>query len=120
MAPPRGYVITPQDQQPIRSRNDTTEFRRNYNSTEFVNALYALDNGWTGRGVSVGVIDSGARSSVADDLDGAIDPRSRDFGRIITGGVATARNVLGDENSTHGTGVARVIAGRRNDFGAMG
>ncbi|WP_379920507.1 S8 family serine peptidase [Erythrobacter sp. R86502] len=113
-------MITPKDQQPIRSSNDTVEFRRNYNATEFVNALYAIDNGWTGKGVAVGVIDNGARGTAAEDLNGAIDPRSRDFGQVITGGVRADRNVIGDENSNHGNSVSQIIAGRRNDLGAMG
>ena len=50
-------MITPRDQQPQRSVQDDDEYRRNYTSAEYINALYALDNGWTGTGVKVAVLD---------------------------------------------------------------
>ena len=119
MPPPAGFVITPRDQQPIRSANDTDEYRQNYTSAEYVNALYALDNGWTGKGVAVGIMDDGVLEN--EDLEGAIDTeRSRDFGSVTVDGVTTERNVIGDENSNHGTAVAQIIGARRNGFGNQG
>lgn len=119
MPPPAGYVVTPRAQQPIRSANDTTEYRVNYTSAEYVNALYALDNGWTGKGVSVGVIDDGVLAN--SELTGAIDTaRSKDFGLLTQNGVTTNRNVIGDSGSDHGTAIAQVIGARRNDFGTVG
>lgn len=106
--------------QPIRSANDTTEFRRNYGANEFVNALYALDNGYRGQGVVVGVIDDGV-ADVNGELTGRIDSTlSRDFGYVTTGGVRTKRNELGNSQSNHGTAVANVIAANRNGNGTMG
>ncbi|MEZ0495118.1 S8 family serine peptidase [Sphingomonas sp. IW22] len=118
--PPAGYVITPSTMQPTRSANDSFEFRRNYDANEFSNALYALDSGFTGQGVTVAVIDDGV-VNVNGELDGRIDTAlSRDFGDDIVGGVRTARDELGDEQSEHGTAVANIIAGNRNGQGAMG
>lgn len=121
MPPPPGYVITPSDRQPIRSVNDTPEFRRNYGANEFMNALYALDSGHTGQGVTVAVVDDGVMN-VNGELDGRIDQTlSRDFGYIVAAdGTRTKRNELGSMASDHGTAVANVIAARVNGGGAVG
>lgn len=117
-SPPPGYVITPRSQQPTRSSQDDTEFRRNYTAFEYVNALYALDNGWTGQGVKVAVIDDGVKS--VSELSGKISPLSRDYGTITQGGVTRDRNVIGDDDADHGTAVATVIAGLNNGSGIQG
>ena len=120
MPPAPGYAITDSPNQPIRSANDTVEFRRNYGSNEFVNALYALDNGWTGKGVTIGVLDTGANTTL-DEFTGRISPLSKSFGTVTRGGVTTARTDLGDAiSSTHGTSVAAIIGANRNGAGAMG
>lgn len=121
MPPPAGYTITPSGQQPTRSANDTAEFRRNYGANEFVNALYALDHGYTGQGVTVGVIDDGVNTSLSA-FAGQIDTaNSNDFGYVTTGGVRTKRNELGSAAvSTHGTPIAAIIAARRDGDGTMG
>ena len=54
------------------------------------------------------------------ELKDAIDPRSKDFGNITKDGVTSARNLIGDENSNHGTPIAQIIAGRRNGVGMHG
>ncbi|RSU68441.1 peptidase S8 and S53, subtilisin, kexin,sedolisin [Sphingomonas sp. S-NIH.Pt1_0416] len=121
MPPPAGYVITPSDRQPIRSVNDTPEFRRNYGANEFMNALYALDSGYTGHGVTVAVVDDGVMN-VNGELDGRIDQTlSKDFGYIVAAdGTRTKRNELGSMASDHGTAVANIIAARVNGGGAVG
>ncbi|WP_294203142.1 S8 family serine peptidase [uncultured Sphingomonas sp.] len=121
MPPPAGYVITPSDRQPIRSVNDTPEFRRNYGANEFMNALYALDSGHTGQGVTVAVVDDGVMN-VNGELDGRIDQTlSKDFGYVVaTDGTRTKRNELGSTASDHGTAVANIIAARINGGGAVG
>ena len=118
--PPAGYIITPSNLQPTRSAADTAEFRRNYGANEFVNALYALDSGHDGHGVTVAVIDDGV-VNVNGELDGRIDTSlSKDFGYVTKGGVKTKRDVLGEDQSDHGTAVANIIAGNANGQGAVG
>lgn len=118
--PPAGYVITPSANQPVRSANDTTEFRRNYGANEFVRGLYALDSGHNGKGVTVGIIDDGAINAQGE-LDGRIDTAlSKDFGYVTSGGTRTKRNSIGDENSDHGTAIANIIAGNANNVGSVG
>jgi hypothetical protein len=113
-----GY-IAPASQVARRGVNDTDEYRSNYTANEYINRLYALDNGWTGAGVSVGVIDDGVNAM--GDLAGAIDvARSRDFGFITVNGVTTQRNQLGSANSNHGTPVASIIAARRGAGNMLG
>ena len=121
MPPPAGYVITPSDRQPIRSVNDTPEFRRNYGANEFMNALYALDSGHTGQGVTVAVVDDGVMN-VNGELDGRIDQTlSKDFGYVVAvDGTRTKRSELGSSASDHGTAVANIIGARINGGGAVG
>jgi hypothetical protein len=105
-----------------RSARDDAEFRRNYTVAEYVGALFALDNGWTGQGVRVGVMDDGVHA-VAD-LDGKVDTGlSRDFGYVETNGVRSTRggaSPAGDGSSTHGTSVAAIIAARDDGQGVQG
>lgn len=121
MPPPAGYVITPSDRQPIRSVNDTPEFRRNYGANEFMNALYALDSGHTGQGVTVAVVDDGVMN-MNGELDGRIDTAlSRDFGYVVAAdGTRTKRNEIGGATSDHGTAVTNIIAAGRNGSGTIG
>jgi len=99
--------------QPARSVNDTAQFRENYVANEFVNALYALDSGYTGQGVTVGVMDDGVLASLPA-LRGQVSDLSKDFGSETRGGVTTKRDVLGDATSDHGTAIAAIIAARRD------
>jgi len=121
LAPSEGYVITTSDRQPIRSVNDTAEFRRSYGSSEFMNALYALDSGHTGKGVTVAVIDDGVLN-VNGELDGRIDKDlSKDFGYVIAADrTRTKRDRIGDARSDHGTAVANVLAAGVNGSGTVG
>lgn len=118
--PPPGHTFTPRALQPVRSENDTGEFRRNYDAAEIVDGLYAHDAGHTGQGITVGLIDDGALN-IDGELDGRIDwGLSQDFGNVMRNGRQVARNQLGDAQSTHGTPVANIIAGVRNDVGSIG
>lgn len=114
-------MITPSDKQPIRSVNDTAEFRRNYGANEFMNALYALDSKYTGQGVQVGVVDDGV-VNVNGELDGRIDMNlSKDFGYVIAAdGTRSKRNELGSSTSDHGTAVANIIGAAANGKGTVG
>lgn len=102
----------------VRSANDDEEYRRNYEAFEYVHALYALDSGWTGQGVTVGVADDGVFANA--ELTGRISSLSRDFGTITTAGTTVDRNRIGDSDSDHGTMVAGVIAGRNDGTGIQG
>lgn len=83
-----------------------------------INALYALDNGWDGSGVLVGVLDEGVEETF--DLAGQISPLSKDFGGIIENGELSPHPSLGGENSEHGTQVASIIAARNDGIGTQG
>lgn len=72
-------------------------------------ALTAYDRGFSGQGVTIGVIDSGIDLQSIE-FDDRISPASRDFG-----GNASADDVGG-----HGTAVAFTAAGRRNGVGTHG
>ena len=101
-----------------RSPEDDAEYRANYMAAEYVDALYALDNGWDGTGVLVGVIDEGVEET--RELKGQISDLSKDFGGIREGGVLTPHATLGGENSEHGTQVATIIAGLNDGAGTQG
>lgn len=115
-------MIAPASQQPQRSAHDDAEYRRNYLSAEYINALYALDNNWLGQGVLVGVLDNGV--TPIGDLQGKVDLNlSRDFGYIEKDGVRTFRTgeaQVGDDASTHGTPVAAIIAARNDGQNVQG
>ncbi|WP_245968689.1 S8 family peptidase [Hephaestia caeni] len=74
-----------------------------------MNALAAYQEGATGAGVKVGVIDSGIDLQ-SQEFPGRIDPASVD--------VAATRGL--DDQGGHGTAVAFTIAGRRNGAGTHG
>ena len=106
----------------MRHGEDDAEYRRNYVSAEYINALYALENGWDGEGVLVGVIDDGVND--IEELRGQVDRElSRDFGGDVVDNVLVEREGganTGDNTSTHGTPVAAIIAGRNNNDGVQG
>lgn len=111
-------AITPKSEVAVRSANDDVEYRRNYAAFEYVRALYALDSGWTGQGVLVGVVDDGIFENV--ELEGQVSGLSKDFGSVTTNGITSTRNVIGDRYSDHGTMVAGVIAGLNNGSDIQG
>ncbi|TFI57277.1 peptidase S8 [Sphingomonas parva] len=71
--------------------------------------MTAWNAGATGRGIKVGVIDSGINANLAE-FAGRIDPASRDL---------VASRGLSDTEG-HGTAVSGVIAAARNGTGALG
>ena len=115
-------MITPRDQQPQRSVQDDEEYRANYTAAEYINALYALDNGWTGKGVLVGILDDGINA--IPELEGQVDRNlSRDFGGVVVDGALQPREGganSGDSTSTHGTPIAAIIAARNDGQGIQG
>ncbi|RZT56636.1 subtilase family protein [Sphingomonas sp. BK036] len=93
---------------PTPSSYDTTEYRATVGAVS-MNALAAYRVGATGKGIGVGVIDSG------------IDLQSQEFGTRVA---STSQDVAGnssiDDEGGHGTAVAFTLAGRRNDAGTHG
>jgi hypothetical protein len=68
--------------------------------------------------VKVAVLDDGVKE--VSELQGRISSLSRDFGTVTQNGVTRTRNVIGDDNSSHGTMVAGVIAATNNGTGVQG
>jgi subtilisin family serine protease len=87
---------------------NTAEYQRS-NAAVQANAITAYNNGATGAGITVGVVDSGINPS-SPEFAGRIHPASAD--------VAGNRG-LGDDDG-HGTAVAAVLAGAKNDSGVHG
>lgn len=89
----------------------------NYNTAEYQNSQYsvvsnaiaAYNAGATGRGIKIGVVDSGINPSL-DEFTGRIDPASGD--------VAGTRGASDDDG--HGTAVTAVAAAARNGSNTMG
>jgi hypothetical protein len=111
-------AIRPEAEVPTRSAQDDDEYRRNYDAFEYVHALYALDHGWAGQGVLVGVVDDGVSANA--EMSGQLSSLSKDFGTVSTDGTTTSRDVVGDRYSDHGTMVAGVIAARNDGSGIQG
>lgn len=93
---------------PPPSSYDTSEYRNTAGAVS-MNALVAYQAGSTGRGVKIGIVDSGINSQNSA-FTGRIDAASAD--------VAGSRGI-GDEDG-HGTAVAFTAAGGRNGVGAEG
>lgn len=93
---------------PTPSSYDTSEYRATVGAVS-MNALAAYNVGATGKGIGVGVIDSG------------VDLQSQEFGtRISSASQDVAGNASIDDEGGHGTAVAFTLAGRRNDAGTHG
>lgn len=86
---------------------DTTEYRAS-NYAVAANAITAYQSGATGKGVKIGVIDSGINPTLFD--AGKIDPASKD--------VAGDRGVSDEDG--HGTAVSAVAAAPRNGSNTLG
>ena len=87
---------------------DTSEYRATVGAVS-ANALTAYNNGGTGRGIKVGVVDSGL-DIASDQFIGRVDPASAN----VAGGTTY------DDEDGHGTAVAFTIAGVRNGAGTQG
>lgn len=87
---------------------DTAEYRGSGGAVS-MNALVAYNRGFTGAGIKVAIIDTGLDTHSAD-FTGRIDPDSADL---------VSAQPLAD-GSGHGTGVARVLAAKRDGIGSHG
>ena len=87
---------------------DTAEYRRS-NGASYIKAISAWDKGSTGKGITVGIIDTG------------IDTSSAEFtGRIHSNSLDTVGSRGIKDTDGHGTSVAGVLAAARNDTKIMG
>jgi hypothetical protein len=74
------------------------------------NAIYAYNAGATGRGIKIGIVDSGINPALAD-FTGKVD--------LASGDVAGGGRGVSDEGG-HGTAVSAVAAGARNGANTLG
>ncbi|MFN3231617.1 MAG: S8 family peptidase [Alphaproteobacteria bacterium] len=108
--PPPPPAQAPPLAQPISGGTfDTPEFQRNY-GLERINSLAAYNAGITGQGVTVAIIDSG------------IDPNNTEFDANLS---PASTDIVGTRNtlfptSSHGTGVASVVAAEKDGVGVHG
>src|SRR5438477_4274611 len=93
---------------PPGTNYDTAEYRAS-NYAVAANAISAYNAGATGKGVKIGVVDSGINPKLTE-FTGRIDPASGDV--YGTRGVS-------DEGG-HGTAVSAVAAAARNNSGTLG
>lgn len=108
---------TPSAVVPTPSPTPTPTPATNFNTAEYLRsnaavraqALAAYNAGATGSGILVGIIDSGVDATSAEFV-GRIDPMSGDF--------AGARGI--QDEGGHGTAVASVLLGSKNDSGTHG
>lgn len=87
---------------------DTAEYRASAGAVS-MNALAAYTRGFTGLGIKVAIIDTGIDLE-SSDFTGRIDPASAD---LVGAGTV-------DDASGHGTGVAQLLAARRDGAGVHG
>ncbi|MAM83698.1 MAG: peptidase S8 [Acidobacteria bacterium] len=88
--------------------NDTKEYRATVGAVS-MNALAAYNTAATGKGIIVGVIDSGIDLE-SDEFDGRIHASTKDV----------AGNGTADDQNGHGTAVSFVVAGKRDGSASHG
>ncbi|WP_239804630.1 S8 family peptidase [Croceicoccus hydrothermalis] len=87
---------------------DTAEYRRS-DGPEQHNVIAAWQKGVTGKGVAIGIVDTG------------IDPDNPEFaGRLSAASADVAGNRVLESEDGHGTQVALIAAAARNDTGVVG
>lgn len=110
--PPPAAPASPSSQIPPAPALDTDEYRRS-NGAAAHGAIKAYEAGASGKGVKVALLDSGINGQLSA-FAGRVDPNSQDvvwdgqFDRGVT-------DTIG-----HGTAVASILAGARDNQGVMG
>lgn len=107
-APAPAPTPTPTPTPPPAGNFNTAETRRS-DGVNFHGAITAYQAGATGQNILAGVIDDGIDQD-SPEFAGRISPLSADF--------AGSRGIDGD--GTHGTNVAQILLGGKNDAGTMG
>ena len=114
---PRAPEVWPLNHSDGRNYRDA-EFRRNY-GLGAINADAAYQRGYWGQGVTVAVVDSGVRASHANLATNVLTNLARRFdsaGNALTDGALDDPFLRNNGNSHgHGSGVAGIIAGVRDD-----
>lgn len=100
-----------------RNPTGTPEYNKNWFAMEVVGAGWAHDQGWTGKGVTVGVIDDGIDVSSVEFSD-KFDVWSEDFGG--SNNSSNWKEAINNTNDSHGTKVTSILAGAANASGTMG
>ena len=116
---------------PIPTVATSAEYKVNAWAFQPIDLAYAIDNGFTGKGITIGVMDDGFQS--IPDLAGSLSPLSKDFGEFVSGTVTAtglytdgpfikARNELftTDPKQTHGTFVSLNIFAPQNGAASVG
>ncbi|WP_236643604.1 S8 family peptidase [Flavisphingopyxis soli] len=106
--PPPAPAPTPPPTPAPTANFDTAEYRRSVGPS-FHNAISAYTAGATGKGILVGVVDTGVDTTSLE-FAGRISSASRDFG---------GNGTYVDEDG-HGTAVSSVILGAKNDLETHG
>ena len=96
---------------PVPPEFNTSEFRRSDGPLQH-NAASAWDSGWSGRGVTIAVVDTGIDID-SPEFAGRISPASRDM-------YSDSSNRGFDATDDHGTNVAMVAAAARDNTGILG
>jgi hypothetical protein len=107
-APTPAPTPTPTPTPPPTGNFNTAETRRS-DGVNFHGAITAYQAGATGQGILAGVIDDGIDQD-SPEFAGRISPQSADL--------AGTRGINGE--GTHGTNVAQVLLGGKNDAGTFG
>ncbi len=108
---------------PQPSVSATSEFRQNAAAYAQIGLPAAHDAGWSGRGVTVGVLDDGI-DNAAGEFAGRLSPLTRDFGhdeQLVGGSYAAVTRVgLAGPYTDHGVKVAAILGAARDGRGIVG
>ena len=107
-AAPPSSSPPPTSPPPEETDFNTAEYQRS-NGAVSSGAITAWQDGATGRGIKLAIVDSGINPNLAE-FSGRIDPASRDV---------AGNRALGDDDG-HGTAVAATAAAARNDAQVVG
>lgn len=105
---PTPSPLPPASTSPSTHNYDTAEFK-NSNAAVLSNSITAYQNGATGKGTKIGIVDTGINPDHPEFLN-KLDPASRD--------VAGNRSMT--DSYGHGTAVASIAAGARDEIGSHG
>ena len=107
----------------LTSSSATVEFRQNAAAYASIGLPAAHDAGWSGRGVTIGVVDDGI-DAAAGEFAGRVSPLSHDFGhdeQLVNGSYSAVTRVgLTGPYTDHGVKVAAILGAARDGRGIVG